>query len=74
MVTTFQAWIRTQTERDDPVGRLARDIDTDTEVPEGLWKANWLDHMSRRNAGPGAMAAFENAWEEYAVSLLDKYR
>lgn len=74
MVISFLTWIRTQAERDDPVGRLARDVDAHTGAPEGLWKANWLDHLVLRKAGPGAMAAFEKAWEEYAASLLDKYR
>jgi hypothetical protein len=74
MVISFLTWIQTQTERDDPIGRLARDVDGHTGAPEGLWKENWLDHLLRRNAGPAAMAAFEKAWQEYVVSFLDKYR
>ena len=74
METTFENWIRTQVDRGDPVGRLARVISADDDTPQGQWKANWLDHLARRNAGPGATAAFEKAWEEYSLSFLDKYR
>lgn len=74
MVTSFQIWIRTQTERDDPVGRLARDVSVDDRAPEGIWKANWLDYLMLRNASLVAMAAFEEAWREYRVLFLDKYR
>ncbi|WP_322014060.1 YozE family protein [Paraburkholderia sp. J12] len=74
MIKSFQEWIKTQTERNDTVGRLARDVSADERAPGGPWKANWLDYLVLRNAGLGAMAAFEAAWDEYAVLFLDKYR
>jgi hypothetical protein len=74
MVTTFKTWIGTQSARGDVVGRLSHVINTDIGAPEGLWKANWLDHLALRKAGPGATAAFEKAWEEYSITFLDKYR
>jgi uncharacterized protein YozE (UPF0346 family) len=74
MITSFKTWIQTQTERNDPVGRLARNVNIDTGEPKGPWKTHWLDHLALRSAGPDAEAAFEKAWEEYSVSFLDKYR
>ncbi|WP_322045059.1 YozE family protein [Paraburkholderia sp. J67] len=74
MITSFHTWIRIQTEREDPVGRLAREVSADDRAPEGIWKANWLDHLMVRNAGLVTMAAFEEAWGEYSTQFLDKYR
>lgn len=74
MITSFDTWIRTQTERNDSVGRLARDVSADKEAPDTIWKANWLEHLAVRKAGRGAMAAFEKAWGEYTTQCLDKYR
>jgi hypothetical protein len=64
---SFLSWIRLQTGRGDPVGRLARDVVADPQAPDGSSKAVWLGHLALRNAGPGAIAAFENAWEEFGA-------
>ncbi|WP_322103285.1 YozE family protein [Paraburkholderia sp. J41] len=74
MITSFQTWIRTQAQRNDPVGRFARDFGGDDRAPEGIWRANWLDHLMIRNADMAAMVAFEDAWNEYSVLFLEKYR
>ncbi|HEV3432204.1 MAG TPA: YozE family protein [Paraburkholderia sp.] len=74
MITSFQTWIQTQTGRGDAVGRLARDVSVDDRAPDGIWKANWIDHLMVRNASLAAMAAFEEAWGEYSGLFLDKYR
>jgi uncharacterized protein YozE (UPF0346 family) len=71
MITSFNTWIRTQAERNDSVGRLARDVSADQDAPDEIWKA---DCLAIRNAGQGALAAFEKAWGEYTTQCLDKYR
>lgn len=65
MNITFLSWIQQQSERQDNIGRLARDVSADPEAPHSSSKGDWLYHLSIRKAGLGATAAMHQAWAEY---------
>lgn len=66
MAISFRTWLEQQTGRDGSRGRFARDVCGDAKAPDGSSKQTWLDHLARCNAGPGATAAFEEAWTEFS--------
>jgi uncharacterized protein YozE (UPF0346 family) len=68
MSSSFKNWLETQTERDDDLGRFARDVAQDSAAPGGVSMHVWLDHLQRNSAGPGATQAFHDAWSEYLQS------
>ena len=72
MTTSFRSWLERQTERDGPRGRFARDVATDADAPDGASKEQWLGHLARRGAGAGAMAAFEDAWQEFSRPMMNE--
>jgi hypothetical protein len=72
MNTSFLSWIQSQSERNDSVGRFARDVVADAEAPKGSSKGDWLYHLAIRKAGPGATAACHQAWAEYDALSGDK--
>jgi len=65
MNASFLSWIHQQSERQDNIGRLARDVIADPEAPQSSSKGDWLYHLSIRKAGLGATAAMHQAWAEY---------
>lgn len=68
MDTSFRSWIQQHIDRDDPVGRFARDVQADSKAPEGSSMEQWLDHLALNNAGSGARSAFEQAWKEFSAA------
>ncbi|ABO60314.1 sterile alpha motif-like domain-containing protein (plasmid) [Burkholderia vietnamiensis] len=67
---SFLTWIKQQAKRDDPVGDLARDVRRDGNAPSGrVSKTGWLGYLRASNASSGAVAAFREAWDEFAAQL-----
>lgn len=69
----FRAWLRTMVCRPDPVGDLARDMEVAQRVlkwqfpahPKKLDTVRW--HLKSHGACSEAIAAAEEAWEEFQV-------
>jgi hypothetical protein len=72
MTPSFRSWLEQQIGRAGPRGRLARAVSADADAPDGASKEQWLDHLARCSAGPGAMAAFEEAWQEFSQPTKDE--
>lgn len=62
----FTTWLLRQSERDDPIGDLARDANADMDRPHGSADIETRrTHLWLRHADDVAMDALENAWTEY---------
>ena len=63
----FSEWLLDQRHRNDPVGDLARDAALDPAWPaEAATKSAYREHLRTQGAFPGALAALDAAWAEYA--------
>lgn len=64
---SFRAWLKTQRERNDPIGDLARDADNDPGTPTGRAAKNaWYGHLIQQaDASTGAVKALDEAWSEF---------
>ncbi len=64
---SFTGWIKTQAERNDSVGDLARDIRQDSCWPSRSQnKERFLFHLEKiHEASRPALAAFQKAWREW---------
>jgi len=65
-VTGFKAWLDTQTQRNDPVGDIARDAAADSRWPRGNAKLGTLiGHLESHGASPAAIEALRGAYDEW---------
>jgi uncharacterized protein YozE (UPF0346 family) len=66
-VIAFVDWLARQTRRRDAVGDLARDTRRDdTWPPRGrINRAKLRAHLEEHDAIPGALAALDDAWDEW---------
>lgn len=63
---TFNAWLKGQRKRDDPIGDLSRDVIADMGWPRRTQKLQVLqEYMKRKMASQEALLALEDAWKEY---------
>lgn len=63
---TFLQYLRTQVERETPIGDIARDyfsLPKPRSKPQD--KEAWILHLCRNHACPEAIAAFNQAWRQY---------
>lgn len=61
---SYWNWMRCQTDRDDPVGDVARDIDIDKEFPKDV--ADYFDMMKYLKRWSGDLdEAVRESWKEY---------
>lgn len=63
---TFAAWLATQADRDDPVGDLALDVGRDPNFPILAGLDGLHAYLERVGAELEAIAAFNDAWAEFA--------
>lgn len=64
---TFRAWLRDQTDRDDPIGDFARDAQYDRFMPSANTTRRAIRyHLESMGSDPLALEAFEKAWREWA--------
>ncbi|WBS02380.1 YozE family protein [Pseudoduganella sp. SL102] len=62
---SFRQWLRTQKNRDDIVGDLARDVLDDSKAPSGrLSKGEWRDYLGGRDH---LVNALDEAWAQFAA-------
>jgi hypothetical protein len=62
----FKTWLRSQADRDDPVGDLARDALQDRDWPRGAARLATLDeHLYELGAIRDAHVALWRAWAEW---------
>lgn len=66
---SFTEWLKGQQKRDDKIGDLSRDSTHDEGWPITGAKEVYLDHLKKREACADAIAAFEEAWLEYKLTL-----
>ncbi|MGB0388187.1 MAG: YozE family protein [Ardenticatenaceae bacterium] len=62
----FNEWLTQQTQRDDAIGRLTRQLIHDSTSP--LWSnkaAIYHQYFNKRGANAATVAAFECAWSEW---------
>jgi uncharacterized protein YozE (UPF0346 family) len=65
-LSNFTHWIRTQTERADPVGDLAREVAADSGWPlTAKTVESYERYLALRGADPALIAALFDAWAEY---------
>ncbi len=71
MKESFCSWLSKQTDRDDPIGDLARDVRDDSSRPHGnSGYRKWFGHIRIRSYSNSlVMDAFRKAWREYEDSL-----
>jgi len=63
---SFDAWMRNQRRRHDPVGDLARDAAGDRRWQKAATSLpRLLDYLAGRGACPGAVEACRRAWAEF---------
>ena len=62
---SFLEWIREQSDRDDPIGDLSKDIKRDPTNNLDDDKDAWMGHLALSGACPEAIEALEQAWNEY---------
>ena len=70
-VDSFWYWLRRQRKRQDPVGDLARDLFSDTELGGGDHGFEFLKrYLERLDAMPEVLEALDRAWAEYVEGVL----
>lgn len=63
---SFFEWLMEQTDRDDPIGDLARDAKSDMRFPVSATHfGRVLGHLAAMGAGQPAKQALQEAWGEY---------
>ena len=64
---SFLAWLKTQVQRDDFVGDLAKDASRDPNAPSGrATKDQWRKHiLAVATNSAGALEALDDAWAEF---------
>ena len=63
---TFNAWLKIQDGRDDPVGDFSRDCARAKGKPRGcIIRDRWVLYLNSMNACDGAIKAFMRAWQEW---------
>jgi len=64
---TFKQWLRSQKNRNDPIGDFARDAMVDPDFPKYVCKSpdKIADYLESHNACAGAIAAFNAGWQEF---------
>lgn len=66
---TFAQWLKTQTDRDDPIGDIARDAAMDTRrKPHKNTLIAWQAFLGSAGASGIAKQALGEAWDEYECS------
>lgn len=66
VIMTFTQWLRTQIDRDDPIGDVARDAAMDTRrKPHQNTLMAWQTFLSTAGASTVAQRALIEAWEAY---------
>ena len=69
MIMTFTQWLKTQIDRDDPIGDVARDAAMDTRrKPHQNTLMAWQTFLSSAGAAAVAQQALIEAWDEYDAS------
>lgn len=69
-MVTFNTWLGLQSDRDDPVGDLARDAASDPDWPDVEALDRLQDHIiGAANAGSPALPALERAWAEWETAV-----
>lgn len=69
MTMTFNQWLKTQVERDDPVGDVARDAMADKRrKPRNGNREAWRTFLSAAGACSAAHESLDEAWSEYEAS------
>lgn len=61
-LTTFKAWLKEQTYREDPIGAFAREAGRNPCVLSNSY-SSWRWHL---RATPDAIPVFESAWQEWS--------
>ena len=65
-LSSFTRWLGAQTERQDPVGDLARDVAADRDWPlSAKTVESYEGYLARRGADPNVISALFDAWAEY---------
>lgn len=65
-MTGFKAWLKAQTQRNDPVGDIARDAAADPRWPRGNARLSTLiEHLEFNGASPAAVEALRDAYGEW---------
>ena len=63
---TFTDWLKSQQERRDAVGDLARAVAADERAPPGDARlAHWKEYLEDMKARPAMFHALEEAWRVY---------
>jgi len=71
---SFRDWLHKQRHRDDPVGDLAKDVESETSgerIEYGRVRTRprtlrgWEEHIENAGACDGAILALHRAWKEY---------
>lgn len=67
MILPFDAWLADQVGRNDHVGELARDVRKDPHWPSTgkISRRRLHDHLASQGAIDGAIAALDEAWDEW---------
>nr|VFK23057.1 MAG: YozE SAM-like fold [Candidatus Kentron sp. LPFa] len=63
---SFLEWLDEQSDRDDPIGDLSKDVKRDkrsSNVPND--KDSWIEHLKLAGACLDVIEALEEAWDEY---------
>lgn len=70
---TFKLWLSQFQTHDNPIGDLADDVARDRSAPEENNYVAWRNHMSNRQACPGALRTLRAAWRRYEreVTTID---
>jgi uncharacterized protein YozE (UPF0346 family) len=67
----YKQWLLEQTDRQDPIGDLARDASEDEEFPGALHEIK--DYLYLVGACDGALEAFESSVKEYRNLRGEKF-
>jgi hypothetical protein len=62
----FTSWLLQQSNRNDPIGDVARDALQDRDKPTGI--RQWRSHLQQLHACDGAKRSLERAYDEYRTS------
>lgn len=66
-MSTFAQWLAQQTERQDLVGRFARDATSDAAFPRNGVYEKYEGYLIKQRCSERILRAFERAWREYNV-------
>lgn len=65
-INDFRTWLLNQCDRNDPIGDLASDMKSDSDLPRTFSDIDMLkDHLRSKGAGNEAIFALEDAWHEF---------